>query len=93
MYKAPLGVDDVEIQICAPVPTPGKVNLNVFGVTAPISKVNAEGDPSITVLVGLEGLTASGLTVTKSEVYDPVHEGESLIGITVTARDLIRISE
>jgi hypothetical protein len=68
MYKAPLGVVDVEIQICEVVPTPGKVNLNVFGETAPISKVNADGDPVITVLVGLEALTTSGLTVTKSEV-------------------------
>jgi hypothetical protein len=68
MYKAPLGVEDVEIQICVPVPTPGKVNLNVFGITAPISKTNADGDPIITELVGLEGLTASGLTVTISEL-------------------------
>jgi len=68
MYKAPLGVDDVEIQICEAVPTPGKVNLNVFGITAPISKVNADGDPVITELVGLEALTASGLTVTSSEL-------------------------
>jgi hypothetical protein len=61
-------VDEVEIHICVPVPTPGKVNLNVLGTTAPISKVYADGDPSITELVGLEAVVLSGLTVTKSEV-------------------------